>query len=299
MVGVQRSQARWDSVPTDSTPKNGSSKRTASLNRAAPTPSDVSGLAATELELCDVSFWYDTATGVIPAIDSLSLKIAKGEFVSMVGPSGCGKSTLLRLMAGFLQAQEGAVYDESTLVNGPDWRRGLVFQRPELYPWLTVEANVAFGPRMRGLAAAERTKRVRHYLELVKLWEFRRKRPYELSGGMQQRVAIARALANEPHILLMDEPFGALDALTRERMQDELRQIHARTACTVVLVTHSVEEAVYLSSRCIALTDRPAQIAADIPIDFGAASEGVQGREIKASRPFVALREQIMDYIWH
>ncbi len=253
----------------------------------------------TELELRDVSFWYDTTTGVVPAVERFSLQIAKGEFVSMVGPSGCGKSTVLRLMAGFLHPCEGAVYDESVLVSGPDWRRGLVFQRPELYPWLTVEGNVAFGPRIRGLPRAECFSRARHYLELVKLWEFRRKRPYELSGGMQQRVAIARALANEPHVLLMDEPFGALDALTRERMQDELRQIHARTQCTVVLVTHSVEEAVYLSSRCVALSDRPAQIIAEHPIRLGNGDRDGSGREIKASAPFVALRERIMDHIWH
>ena len=252
-----------------------------------------------ELELRDVSFSYRTATGVIPTVERFSLRIKPGEFVSIVGPSGCGKTTVLRLMAGFLHPDEGAVLDEGQEVSGPDWRRGLVFQKPELYPWLTVEGNVAFGPRMRGLQPEERAERVRHHLELVKLWDFRAKRPYELSGGMQQRIALARVLANEPHILLLDEPFGALDALTREHMQDELRRIHDRTQCTAVLVTHSVEEAVYLSSRCVALSNRPARIIADIPVDLDRRGHGgPPGREIKASREFVALRERIMDYIW-
>ena len=250
------------------------------------------------LELQEVSFSYQTATGPVPAVDALSLTIRPGEFISIVGSSGCGKSTVLRLMAGFLRPQTGTVIDQGALVTAPDWRRGLVFQHPELYPWLTVEGNVAFGPRMRGLNSGERQERVQHYLELVQLWNFRHKRPYELSGGMQQRVALARALVNEPHILLMDEPFGALDALTREHMQDELRNIHARTGCTAVLVTHSVEEAVYLSSRCIALTHRPARIRADIPINLPSSVDETDGRGIKACPEFVSLRETVMDHIW-
>jgi ABC-type nitrate/sulfonate/bicarbonate transport system ATPase subunit len=249
------------------------------------------------LSLEDVSFSYQTPTGRVDAVDSLSLHIDRGEFVSIVGPSGCGKSTVLRLMAGFLHPDSGRVSDDGVAVVAPDWRRGLVFQQPELYPWLTVEGNVAFGPRMRGLPAREQTDRVRRYLELVRLWEFRHKHPYELSGGMQQRVALARALVNEPHILLMDEPFGALDALTREHMQDELRLIHEQTGCTAVLVTHSVEEAVYLSSRCIALSHRPASIKADVSISLTDRSVAT-GREIKGCPEFIALRESVMDYIW-
>lgn len=250
------------------------------------------------LELQGVSYSYHTATGPVAAVENLSLQIERADFVSIVGPSGCGKTTVLRLMAGFLRPHAGLVLDEGQEVAGPDWRRGLVFQKPELYPWLTVEGNVAFGPRMRGMPAGERAGRVEHYLRLVRLWDFRAKRPYELSGGMQQRVALARALANEPHILLLDEPFGALDALTREHMQDELRRIHERTRCTAVLVTHSVEEAVYLSSRCVALSSRPATIAAEVPIDLDEASSSRSGREIKAGRRFIDLRERIMDYIW-
>lgn len=251
-----------------------------------------------ELELRDVSFSYHTATGTIQAVDSFSLSISRGEFLSLVGPSGCGKSTVLRLIAGFLQPTEGIVLDEGSPVRAADWRRGLVFQHPELFPWLTVEGNVDFGVRMRGVPAGERRDRVEAYLKLVRLEEFRHKRPYELSGGMQQRVALARALVNEPHLLLLDEPFGALDALTREHLQDELRRIHQESGSTMVLVTHSVEEAVYLSSRCIAITPRPAQIRAEIPIDLSGVGRH-SGREIKACPEFVALRERIMDHIWH
>jgi|GEM_PF-2629650 len=182
----------------------------------------------TELELRDVSFWYDTATGVVPAVERFSLQIAKGEFVSMVGPSGCGKSTVLRLMAGFLHPCEGAVYDESVLVSGPDWRRGLVFQRPELYPWLTVEGNVAFGPRIRGLPRAECFSRARHYLELVKLWEFRRKRPYELSGGMQQRVRrLSRKMSRRLQRFLRRFPFW-LNGHRRELLRVEMHRLNRR-----------------------------------------------------------------------
>ncbi|MFW5695641.1 MAG: ABC transporter ATP-binding protein [Alkalispirochaeta sp.] len=254
--------------------------------------------AVPELELRDVSFSYHTATGDIQAVDSLSLEIARGQFVSMVGPSGCGKSTVLRLMAGFLQPTSGVVLDEGSPVLAADWRRGLVFQHPELFPWLTVAGNVDFGVRMRGVPVGERRDRVEAYLKMVRLEDFRHKRPYELSGGMQQRVALARALVNEPHLLLMDEPFGALDALTREHMQDELRRIHQESGSTMVLVTHSVEEAVYLSSRCIALTPRPARIRAEVRIDLtGVDSDS--GRDIKACPRFVSLREEVMDHIWH
>jgi len=201
-------------------------------------------------------------------------------------------------MAGFLQPSQGEVLDEGAPVRKPDWRRGLVFQKPELFPWLTVAENVQFGIRMRGIPQAERRERVDHYLNLVRLTDFSGRRPYELSGGMQQRVALARALANEPHVLLLDEPFGALDALTREHMQDELRRIHRQSGSTMVLVTHSVEEAVYLSSRCVALTARPATVKADIEIDLDLQRRSGTGREIKGSPAFIALREAVMDHIW-
>lgn len=251
-----------------------------------------------ELEFRNVSFSYEAASGAIPAVRDLSLSIERGRFLALVGPSGCGKSTVLRLMAGFLRPTEGEVLDEGAPVHQPDWRRGLVFQKPELFPWLTVAENVEFGIRMRRVPTAERRERVEHYLGLVRLTDFAGRRTYELSGGMQQRVALARALANEPHILLLDEPFGALDALTREHMQDELRRIHRQSGSTMVLVTHSVEEAVYLSSRCVALSSRPATIKADIQIELDRRDCSGTGREIKGSSSFIRLREEIMDHIW-
>lgn len=262
-------------------------------------PNDASSACGRpELEFRNVSFSYQTSGGALPTVQNLSLTIEKGCFLSIVGSSGCGKSTVLRLMAGFLEPTKGEVLDEGHRVSKPDWKRGLVFQKPELFPWLTVAQNVEFGIRMRGVPRNERRERVDHYLRLVRLTDFSERRPYELSGGMQQRVALARALANEPHVLLLDEPFGALDALTREHMQDELRRIHRQSGSTMVLVTHSVEEAIYLSSRCIALTPRPATIKADLHVGLDIRNESGTGREIKGSPQFVALREEMMDHIW-
>lgn len=258
----------------------------------------IAAIGGPELEFRDVSFSYEAPGGSVPAVRSLSLQIERGCFLSIVGPSGCGKSTVLRLMAGFLHPTEGEVLDEGSLVRKPDWRRGLVFQQPELFPWLTVSENVEFGIRMRGVSGKERRERSTRYLEMVGLADFAERRPYELSGGMQQRAALARALANEPHVLLLDEPFGALDALTREHMQDELKRIHEASGSTMVLVTHSVEEAIYLSTRCIALTSRPALIKADLPVELDCRKRSGSGRQIKASPEFITLREEIMDHIW-
>ena len=250
------------------------------------------------LELQDVTFSYRSARGVVDAVAATSLSIHHGELVCIVGPSGCGKTTMLRLMAGFLSPATGAILDQGQPVSRPDWRRGMVFQKPQLYPWLSVLGNVEFGPRMRGIARARRREVAEYYVRMVKLWEFRNARPYELSGGMQQRTALARVLANEPHTLLMDEPFAALDALTREHMQDELLAIWKRTHGAVALVTHSVEEAVYLATRVLVVSQRPARIIADIPIPFSSASEERDPREVKSDPEFVALREHVLRYVW-
>ncbi len=254
--------------------------------------------AVAVLELKDVTFSYRSARGVVEAVATTSLSIHHGELVCIVGPSGCGKTTLLRLMAGFLSPDAGSVMDEGQRVSGPDWRRGMVFQKPQLYPWLSVLGNVEFGPRMRGVARAQRREIAQRYVKMVKLWEFRNARPYELSGGMQQRTALARVLANEPHTLLMDEPFAALDALTREHMQDELLAIWRRTHGAVVLVTHSVEEAVYLATRILVVSHRPARVIADIPVPFSASSQNRDPREVKSDPEFVQMREHVLRYVW-
>lgn len=194
-------------------------------------------------------------------------------------------------MAGIQPPTRGGAYDAGEIISAPSWRRGIVFQNPHLYPWLTVLGNVEFGLRMRGIARSTRRTEVERFLRLVHLWDYRDAYPYELSGGMQQRAAIARVLANDPHILLLDEPFGALDAMTRERMQDELLSIWRETKKTIVLVTHSVEEAVYLGSRVVTLSNRPARIVADIPCDIDPRTTP------RTSQQFAELRERVRDSI--
>ncbi|WP_131735810.1 ABC transporter ATP-binding protein [Actinomadura roseirufa] len=199
----------------------------------------------------------------VDALRDVDADIPGGEFVTIVGPSGCGKSTLLRLVAGFARPTGGEVAVAGAPVTGPGPDRGVVFQQPRLFPWLTVRRNVEFGLRTAGASAAERRARSDELLDLVGLSDSAGRLPHELSGGMQQRAAIARALAPGPRILLMDEPFAALDALTRERLQEELRRIWRRTGTTILFVTHSVDEAVFLGTRIIALSRRPGRIVLD------------------------------------
>jgi len=194
------------------------------------------------------------------ALVGIDLEVADREFVCLLGPSGCGKSTLLNIVAGFLPPSEGRVLVDGRLVRGPGAERGVVFQEYALFPWLTVAANVDFGLAVRGLPATERRRTVGRYLDLVGLGAHAAKFPAQLSGGMKQRVAIARALANNPSIILMDEPFGALDAQTREVLQDELSRVQRVESKTVLFVTHSIREAVYLADRVVVMTAAPGRI---------------------------------------
>ena len=241
---------------------------------------------------------FATRDGAIRAVDRVSLRIVEGDFVCVVGPSGCGKTTLLRIIAGFVPPTSGEARLDGTAIAGPDPQRGVVFQHPALYPWLTVQQNVEFGPKMRGLSASHRRELVEQHLRMVRLWDFRQKAPYELSGGMQQRVAIARVLANDPRILLMDEPFGALDALTREHLQDELLKIWRETQKTVFFITHSVEEAVYLATTIVVMSPRPGRILATVEAPFSRETPPRSSRAVKSSPEFVALREQVLALIW-
>jgi NitT/TauT family transport system ATP-binding protein len=204
----------------------------------------------------------------VDALRDVSLVVDKGEFVCLIGASGCGKSTLLRIIAGFEQPSAGsvAIYDHPVTTPGSD--RGMVFQDFALFPWLTVRENIAFGPRQKGMDAAQVRKLSDEFTGMVGLTAFAERYPSQLSGGMKQRVAIARVLANDANILLMDEPFGALDALTREQLQDELLQIWARTGLTVIFVTHSVEEATLLADRVVVMTAGPGRIESDTAIDL-------------------------------
>jgi NitT/TauT family transport system ATP-binding protein len=202
----------------------------------------------------------------VPALADFDLRVARGEFLSLVGPSGCGKSTFLNVVLGLLRPDAGAVRIDGRLVDGPAPDRAMVFQEFGLLPWRTVEANVALGLELRGVAAGERRRCARELIDLVGLTGFERHYPHELSGGMKQRFGLARALATSPEILLMDEPFAALDAQTRDLMQVELLTIWERTRKTVLFVTHSIEEAAYLSDRVVVLSARPGRQKAAIDV---------------------------------
>lgn len=204
------------------------------------------------IDVCGVGKQYGNGTY---AVKDVNLHIDSGEFVAIVGPSGCGKSTLLRMIAGFESITAGEIKVETKPVTGPGPDRGVVFQDYGLFPWLTVAENIAYGPKESGYSRAEVEKLVDKYINLVGLKLFAKKYPKELSGGMQQRVAIARVLANTPSVMLMDEPFGALDALTREQLQNQLSKIQKELGITVVFVTHSIEEAVYLADRVVVMSD--------------------------------------------
>lgn len=221
----------------------------------------------------------------IPVLAGINLEVGAGSFVSLLGPSGCGKSTLLRLLAGLEKPTSGSLYVNGEAVQGPHYSRGLVFQDPTLFPWLTVEGNLTFGPRARGERVSPEV--VEEFLELTGLKEFRNMFPYQLSGGMAQRAALARVLINRPVVLLLDEPLGALDALTRMRMQDELYRIWRLRRTTVILVTHDIDEAIYLSEQVAILTPRPARIQGilDIPMGYPRARDHPD---------FFRLRSQIL-----
>jgi ABC-type taurine transport system ATPase subunit len=246
----------------------------------------------------DVSVRYGRDAGAVQALDHASLTFERGDFICIVGPSGCGKTTLLQTLAGFLPPTSGTVSVGREKVRGPAPDRGVVFQQPALFPWMTVSANAGFGPMVRGVRAAARSAKVEEWLKLVGLWEFRNRYPYELSGGMQQRLAIVRALCNDPKLLLMDEPFGALDALTREKMQEELHAVWRRSGMTVVFITHSVEEAVYLGTTVVVMSPRPGRIVEAIACPFARQQGERDIRAIKSSPDFVAMRERILSMIW-
>lgn len=220
-----------------------------------------------KLQLREVTLGYTSDNGdPFVALDRIDLSVRQGEFLCIVGPSGCGKSTLLLLIAGLLAPTSGSVLVDGEPAVEPGTDRILIFQEHGLFPWLTVRENVEFGLKMQGLSRADREARAAHYLRLVHLLEFRESRPHQLSGGMRQRVALARALAAEPDVLLMDEPFAALDAQTRDLLHDELEHIWAETGRTIVFVTHNVREAVRLGDRIVLLTFRPGRVKREFPV---------------------------------
>jgi NitT/TauT family transport system ATP-binding protein len=242
---------------------------TAEPGRAAGEPGSQAGdRSVPAIRLHGVRFGFHVDRRHTEVIGGLDLEVAPRSIVALVGPNGCGKSTLLRVIAGLLPARVGTVEVEGRAVTRPDSRVGLVFQEPRLLPWRSAFANVAFPLEVAGRERAARERRVTDLLGLVGLREWSRARPAELSGGMRQRVAIARALALEPAVLLMDEPFSALDSLTRERFNVELLRLWERIGTTIVLVTHSIAEAVFLADRVLVLSPRPAQLVADVAVEL-------------------------------
>jgi len=219
--------------------------------------------------LSEICLSYRTQVGErLLALDHINLQVRAGEFVCIVGPSGCGKSTLLHLIAGLHAQTSGQVLVDGHPVQGPGTDRILIFQEHGLFPWLTVAENVEFGMKMKGVRKGERTEKMQHYLRLVHLAKFEKSYIHQLSGGMRQRVAIARALATEPDVLLMDEPFGALDAQTRDLLHDELERIWSDSGRTIIFVTHNVREAVRLGDRVVLLTFRPGRVKSEFPVNL-------------------------------
>jgi nitrate ABC transporter ATP-binding subunit len=243
----------------------------------------------TRLAIRHVTKRFAVADEEIEALARVDLTIREGEFVCLIGASGCGKSTLLRVIAGFDEPTTGDVLVNGKPISGPGSDRGMVFQDYALFPWMTVKQNIGFGPRQRHLGRREIDEIATEFVRLVGLERFADRYPSQLSGGMKQRVAIARVLANDANILLMDEPFGALDALTREQLQHELLQIWARTRVTVIFVTHSVEEAVLLADRVLVMSAGPGRIENDIAIDLPRPRD-VASPEFNAVRRDVARR---------
>jgi len=222
----------------------------------------------------------------IIALSGIDLNIKAGDFVSLIGPSGCGKSTLLRLIAGLNNADEGKLYIDHEEINKPSYERGLVFQNPMLFPWLNVYSNVAFGLKARNIYQ-EKKEDIDKFLNLVGLSDFHKSYPHQLSGGMAQRVSLARALVNHPKVLLLDEPLGALDAFTRMNMQDELIRIWQERQTTMIMVTHDVDEAIYLSDRIIVMTPRPAKIEDCIDVN-------ISRPRARSSADFLNMRTKIL-----
>jgi len=220
-----------------------------------------------KLVLEQVSKWFRTSTLTVHALDDVTLRIAEGEFVCLVGPSGCGKSTLLNIIAGLERPDRGVVQADGQAIAGPGPHRLVMFQEASLFPWLTVLGNVLFGLKLiNGLSAAERREKAEYFIELVGLKKFMHSNVHELSGGMKQRVALARALAPNPSVLLMDEPFGALDALTREQLYGDIQRIWSQHRKTIVFVTHNVREAVCLGDRVILFSPNPGRIREEFAI---------------------------------
>ena len=253
----------------------------------------------TGLAIDNISMRFDLPNGAhLQALKDVSLDLAQGEIMSVLGPSGCGKTTLLNIVAGFLAPTQGEIRMNGHAVHGPNAERGMVFQQGALFEWMSVRENVSFGPRMAGKRPRDYNETVDHLLDVVGLQDFKEKAIYELSGGMQQRVALARCLANDPDVILMDEPLGALDALTREKMQGLVLKLWKETGKTIILITHSVEEALLLGERLLVMAPRPGRIHKEYRLPFADLGVGADLREVKQHPDYAPTREEILGMIW-
>lgn len=250
---------------------------------------------APRIQFDKVSVDFQTESGPLRVVDDVSLDIRENEFICIVGPSGCGKTTLMNILAGFVAPTQGRVTLDGQPVQGPGRDRGVIFQEYGVFPWLTVEQNILFGLKLAGskTPSAERDAVCRKYLELMGLTDFAKAFPKTLSGGMRQRLAIARAYAAQPEFLLMDEPFGALDAQTRSKMQNLLLEVLQREGKTVMMITHSVDEAVYLASRIVVVTARPARIKEIIDVPFGYPRH----EDLHETPEYIAIKAHVRDLV--
>ena len=259
-----------------------------------PVPVPLREAGEVEIDVRDVTIAFERDGGeLVPAVDRVSFQVRRGEFICLLGPSGCGKSTLLNAVAGFETPYEGEVVVGTKVVTGPGPDRGVVFQQPRLFPWKSVRANVAHGPRMAGKSRVEARAIADELIEMVGLSRSADALPHTLSGGMQQRVAIARALANRPNILLMDEPFGALDAQNRTVMQEGLLRLWAQLDTTILFVTHDIDEAVLLADRVLVMSAGPGRIVRDLAVDL----PRPRTIETTLGTRFQALRRECLDLI--
>lgn len=251
----------------------------------------------TLIKIENMSLEYGESINSTLALKNIDLEINKGEFICVLGPSGCGKSSLLKCIAGYISPSSGRVLMQGEEVDGPDWHRGVVFQSPTLYPWMTVNENVEFGPKMRDLPKIEIKNTREYFLNEVNLSGFGENYTFELSGGMKQRVAIARVLANYPQVVLMDEPFGALDALTRENMQNLIRDIWQENNTTIFFITHDVDEALLLANRVVLMSKQPGEIIEIFDLDFSEQILKKGSKEVIYNEDYFEVKNEIMDII--
>lgn len=249
------------------------------------------------LEIKDVDLIYPGEKEDLKVLEEINISIEEGEFVCLLGPSGCGKSTLLNIIAGFIKPTTGTAQLSGEAIQGPDSNRGVVFQDSVLYPWLNIYDNVSFGIKMRKFPKDEIASLTEKYLALVGLEAFRDHKPYELSGGMRQRACLARVLIGNPRVILMDEPFGALDSMTRDDMQELTRQIWDTTKNTVFLITHDIDEALLLGTRVIVMSPRPGKIVKEFDLDFTTRILKESYKDVRYSHEYELVRRQVFETI--